>query len=221
MNLIEARRPYSSTRAPNRRPIVYVVDDDDAVRGSLECLIRRAGWQPTSFASDKEFLAYPRSTTPSCLLLDVALPDLNGLDVQAMLADQGGMPIIFMTGYGDVSTTVRAMKAGAVEFLVKPFCDDVLLRAIPRALEISETELRDQALLEGLRDRYALLSPRERQVLSRIVSGERNKQVAIELGITENTVKVHRYNVMHKMQADLFVDLVNMASRLRIIPRCN
>jgi FixJ family two-component response regulator len=218
MNVSEASLRPALQQGSGEKPIVYVVDDDDSVRVSLEWLIRRAGWQPNSFASAAEFLAYPRCPMPSCLLLDVTLPDLSGLDVQEMLAGQREVPIIFITGYGDVPTTVRAMKAGAVEFLVKPFCDDELLRAIPRALEISASALRDQARLEVLHSRYAYLSPREREVIERIVIGQLNKQVALDLGITENTVKVHRFNVMRKMRAESFVDLIEMAARLRISP---
>jgi FixJ family two-component response regulator len=218
MNLSEANFRHTLRQGSDEKPIVYVVDDDDSVRVSLEWLIRRAGWQPNSFASAAEFLAYPRCPVPSCLLLDVTLPDLSGLDVQEMLAGQGEVPIIFITGYGDVPTTVRAMKAGAVEFLVKPFCDHELLRAIPRAFEISASALRDRARLEVLHSRYASLSPREREVMGRIVFGQLNKVVALELGITENTVKVHRFNLTRKMRADSFVDLVEMAARLRISP---
>jgi FixJ family two-component response regulator len=218
MNLSEADLEPAPRQKSGEKPVVYVVDDDDSVRVSLEWLIRRAGWQPSSFASAAEFLAYPRSPLPSCLLLDVTLPDLSGLDVQEMLAGQREVPIIFMTGYGDVPTTVRAMKAGAVEFLVKPFCDDELLRAIPRALEISTRALRDQARLKVLHSRHSYLSPREREVMERVVSGQLNKQVALDLGITENTVKVHRFNVMRKMRADSFVDLIEMAARLHISP---
>jgi FixJ family two-component response regulator len=218
MNLSEASLEPAPRQKSGEKPVVYVVDDDDSVRVSLEWLIRRAGWQPSSFASAAEFLAYPRSPLPSCLLLDVTLPDLSGLDVQEMLAGQREVPIIFMTGHGDVPTTVRAMKAGAVEFLVKPFCDDELLRAIPRALEISTSALRDQARLKVLHSRYSYLSPRERKVMERIVSGQLNKQVALDLGITENTVKVHRFNMMRKMRADSFVDLIGMAARLHISP---
>ena len=216
MNLSEVCRPRIGNLGAEPPSVVYVVDDDDSVRGALEWLIRRAGWRPTSFASAAQFLGYPRHPLPSCLLLDLTLPDLNGLDVQEMLADQVGMPIIFISGYGDVPTTVRAMKAGAVEFLLKPFRDEELLRAISRALEMSQAALREQARFESLRDRYASLSPRERQVLQRIVSGYLSKQVAGDLGITENTVKVHRSNLMRKMRAQSFVELVDMASRLRI-----
>jgi FixJ family two-component response regulator len=218
MNLSEANLEPAPRQKSGEKPIVYVVDDDKSARVSLEWLIRRAGWRPNSFACAAEFFAYPRSPLPSCLLLDVTLPDISGLDVQEMLAGRGEVPIIFMTGYGDVPTTVRAMKAGAVEFLVKPFCDDELLRAIPRALEISTSALRDQARLKVLHSRYSYLSPREREVMERIVSGQLNKQVAPDLGITENTVKVHRFNVMRKMRADSFVDLIEMAVRLHISP---
>jgi FixJ family two-component response regulator len=218
MNLSEANLQPAPRQEWGEKSIIYVVDDDDSVRASLERLIGRAGWQPKSFATAGEFLSYPRFPMPSCLLLDVSLPDLSGLDVQEMLAGQKEVPIIFMTGHGDVPTTVRAMKAGAVEFLVKPFCDDELLRAIPRALEISASALREQARLKLLDSRYSYLSPREREVMERIVSGQLNKQVALDLGITEGTIKVHRFNVMRKMRADSFADLVEMASRLRISP---
>jgi FixJ family two-component response regulator len=218
MNLSEVNRRPALREESGEKPVVYVVDNDDSVRASLEWLIRRAGWRPNSFATAGEFLAYARCPMPSCLLLDVTLPDLSGLDVQEMLAGQREVPIIFITGYGDVPTTVRAMKAGAVEFLVKPLCDDELLRAIPRALEISASALRDQARLKVLHSRYSYLSPREREVTERIVSGQLNKQVALDLRITEGTVKVHRFNVMRKMRADSFADLVEMAARLRISP---
>lgn len=216
MNLSEVCRPRIGSLGAEPLSVVYVVDDDDSVRGALEWLIRRAGWRPASFASAAQFLGYRRHPLPSCLLLDLTLPDLNGLDVQEMLAGQVGVPIIFISGYGDVPTTVRAMKAGAVEFLLKPFRDKELLQAISRALEISQAALREQARLESLRDRYASLSPRERQILQRIVSGCLSKQVAGDLGITESTVKVHRSNLMRKMRAQSFVELVDMASRLRI-----
>jgi FixJ family two-component response regulator len=219
MNLSEANLRPALRQESGEQPIVYVVDDDDSVRVSLEWLIRQAGWQPNSFATAGEFLAYPRCPTPGCLLLDVSLRDLSGLDVQEMLAGRGEVPIIFMTRCGDVPTTVRAMKAGAVEFLVKPLRDDELLKAIPLALEISAGALRDHARLKVLHSRYSYLTPREREVMERIVSGQLNKQVALDLRITEGTIKVHRFNVMRKMRADSFVDLVEMAARLRISPR--
>jgi FixJ family two-component response regulator len=198
-------------------PIVFVVDDDVSVRESLELLIRSAGWQPETFASAQEFLSRPRVLAPSCLVLDVTLPDLNGLDLQKRVAlDRVDMPIIFITGYGDVPTTVQAMKAGAVEFLTKPFGDDVLLNAIRHAIERSRTALRGEAEIRALRDRYASLSRREREVMALVVSGLLNKQVGGELGISEITVKAHRGKVMRKMKAGSLADLVNMAATLRL-----
>ena len=196
-------------------PVVFVVDDDVSVRESLEPLIRFAGWQPETFASAQEFLDRPRLTVPSCLVLDISLPDLNGLDLQKRIVDRTDMPIIFITGHGDVPMTVRAMKAGAVEFLTKPFDDEVLLSAIRNAIERSESALGDEANMRVLRERYALLSPREREVMSLVVSGLLNKQVGGELGISEITVKAHRGRVMQKMKAASLADLVTMAARLR------
>jgi FixJ family two-component response regulator len=216
MNLCEADRRAALRQESGENPMIYIVDNDDSDRASLEWLIGRAGWQPTSFATAGEFLAYARCPMPSCLLLNVTLPDLSGLDVQELLVDQREVPIIFIAGKGDVPTTVRAMKAGAVEFLVKPYRVDELLRAIPRALEISVSALRDQARLKVLHSRYSYLSPREREVMERVVSGRLNKQVALDLGIAENTVKVHRFNVMRKMQADSLADLVRLAGCLEI-----
>ena len=198
-------------------PIVFVVDDDVSVRESLESLIRCEGWQPETFASAQEFLACPRAPVPSCLVLDVSLPGLNGLDLQKRVAiERTDMPIIFITGYGDVPMTVQAMKAGAVEFLTKPFNDEVLLAAIRGALERSRVALRMEAEMRVLRDRYASLSQRERQVMTLVVSGLLNKQVGGELGISEITVKAHRGKVMQKMKADSLADLVKMAARLRL-----
>jgi FixJ family two-component response regulator len=200
-------------------PIVFVVDDDVSVRESLESLIRCEGWQPKTFASAQEFLACPRVPVPSCLVLDVSLPGLNGLDLQKRVAsERTDMPIIFITGYGDVPMTVQAMKAGAVEFLTKPFNDDVLLAAILAALERSRVALGIEAEMRVLRDRYESLSQRERQVMALVVSGLLNKQVGGELGISEITVKAHRGKVMQKMKADSLADLVRMASRLRPAP---
>jgi len=200
-------------------PIVFVVDDDVSVRESLESLIRCEGWQPETFASAQEFLACPRAPVPSCLVLDVSLPGLNGLDLQKRVAvERTDMPIMFITGYGDVPMTVQAMKAGAVEFLTKPFNDDVLLTTIRAALERSRVALSLEAEMRVLRDRYASLSPRERQVMALVVSGLLNKQVGGELGISEITVKAHRGKVMQKMKADSLADLVKMAARLRRVP---
>jgi len=196
-------------------PIVFVVDDDVSVRESLELLIRCEGWQPETFASAQEFLARPRSPVPSCLVLDVSLPGLSGLDLQQHVAvERPDMPIIFITGYGDVPMTVQAMKAGAVEFLTKPFSDDVLLSAIRQAVERSETTLGHAAEMRTLRDRYASLSGREREVMALVVAGLLNKQVGSDLGISEITVKAHRGRMMQKMKADSLADLVNMAARL-------
>jgi len=201
---------------------VFVVDDDISVRESLESLIRCAGWQPETFASAEEFIAHPRPFVPSCLVLDVSLPDLNGLDLQKRVAaDRSDMPIIFITGYGDVPMTVQAMKAGAVEFLTKPFGDDVLLSAIRNAIERSQTALSREAERRVLLASYASLSRREREVLALVVSGLLNKQVGGELGISEITVKAHRGQVMRKMKADSLADLVNMAARLRLAPAPN
>jgi FixJ family two-component response regulator len=196
-------------------PIVFVVDDDVSVRESLELLIRCEGWQAETFASAQEFLACPRGLVPSCLVLDVSLPGLSGLDLQKhVAAERPDMPIIFITGYGDVPMTVQAMKAGAVEFLTKPFSDDVLLSAIRQAIERSETALCQEAETRILRDRYASLSSREREVMALVVAGLLNKQVAGDLGISEITVKAHRGRMMHKMKADSLANLVNMAGRL-------
>ncbi len=200
------------------KPIVFVVDDDISVRESLEMLIQFAGWQPETFASAEEFLAHPRVLTPNCLVLDVSLPDLNGLDLQKLVADRIEMPIIFITGYGDVPITVRAMKAGAVEFLTKPLAEEALLGAIRHAIERSQTALGNEAKMQALRDRYATLTPREREVLALVVSGLLNKQVGFELGISEITVKGHRGNMMQKMNADSLADLVRMAAELRLAP---
>jgi FixJ family two-component response regulator len=204
---------------PHATPIVFVVDDDVSVREALELLISSAGWQPETFVSAQEFLSHPRALAPSCLLLDVNLPDLNGLDLQQRVAaDRIDMPIIFITGYGDVPMTVRAMKAGAVEFLTKPFSDEVLLDAIRHAIERSHTALDREAELQTLRDRHATLSRREQEVMALVVSGLLNKQVGGELGISEITVKAHRGQVMRKMKAGSLADLVTMAARLHNAP---
>jgi FixJ family two-component response regulator len=198
-------------------PIVFIVDDDASVRSALESLIESAGWVPETFASAQEFLRRPRIAAPSCLVLDMSLPDINGLELQRRVAtDRTDMPIIFISGYGDVPMTVRAMKAGAVEFLMKPFKDDVLLAAIRGAIERSLTALRDESEAQVLRSRSASLTPREREVMALVVSGLLNKQVGGELGISEITVKAHRGQVMRKMKAESLPALVTMALRLGV-----
>jgi FixJ family two-component response regulator len=195
-------------------PMVFVVDDDVSVRESLELLITSAGWRPETFASAQEFLTRPPVVVPSCLVLDVTLPGLNGLDLQKRLSARTEMPIVFITGYGDVPTSVRAMKAGAAEFLMKPFKADVLLGAIRTALERSQVTLNAERHLRGLRDSYASLTAREREVMALVVSGLLNKQAGGELGISEITVKAHRGQVMRKMKADSLAHLVKMATSL-------
>ena len=205
----------SSSFSPSSSSIVFVVDDDLSVRESLAALLECEGWRSQCFASAQEFLAQPRPLLPSCLVLDVNLPDLNGLDLQAQVAaDHNEIPIIFITGFGDVPTTVRAMRAGALEFLTKPLDDTALLGAIRQALERSRAALDDEDALRALRERYDSLSRREREVMELVVSGRLNKQVGGDLGISEITVKAHRGSVMRKMQASSLPSLVNMASRL-------
>jgi FixJ family two-component response regulator len=217
------REPYPVSAAVAARSIagtmddtsiVFVVDDDVSVRESLELLIRTAGWQPDTSASAQEFLSRPRATVPCCLVLDVTLPGLTGLELQQRLVERTDLPIIFITGHGDVPTSVQAMKAGAVEFMTKPFKDDVLLNAVRGAIERSRIALRKDSEIRVLRDRYATLTPREREVMTLVVSGLLNKQVGGELGISEITVKAHRGQVMRKMKADSLPDLVTMAARL-------
>jgi FixJ family two-component response regulator len=207
--------PFMLLAMSQTTPTVFIVDDDISVRESLEALVRFEGWQVETFASGQDFLARPRTPSPSCLVLDVSLPDLNGLDLQtAVAADRREMPIIFVTGYGDVPMTVRAMKAGAIEFLTKPVNPEVLLNAIRNALERSSATLDQESEIQVLRDRYASLSPREREVMSLVVSGLANKQVGFKLGISEITVKAHRGKVMRKMNVDSLADLVRSSVRL-------
>jgi FixJ family two-component response regulator len=204
----------SPNEVGSKTPLVFIVDDDVSVRESLELLILSADWQPESFASAEDFLARPRIDGPSCLVLDVSLPNLNGLDLQQRIVDRVDMPIIFITGYGDVPTTVQAMKAGAVEFLTKPFSDEVLLNAIRKAIERSCTALAHEAELRALRDCYSSLTRREQETMALVVSGLLNKQIALELGISEITVKAHRGQVMRKMQVDSLAELVRVAAAL-------
>jgi len=200
-------------------PTVFVVDDDISVRESLELLISSVGLRPETFVSAQEFLSRPRLRAPSCLVLDVHLPDLNGLDLQSRLsADRIDMPIIFITGYGDVPMTVRAMKAGAVEFLTKPLGDGVLLSAIQQAIGRSRLALEQETGMQALRDCHASLSRREREVMALVVTGLMNKQVGGKLSISEITVKAHRGNVMRKMKARSLADLVTMAAKLGAAP---
>jgi FixJ family two-component response regulator len=207
---------------PELKPIVFVVDDDVSVREALEGLIGTAGWNVQAFASAEAFLACPPASGPNCLVLDVSLPDLNGLDLQARVAgDRSDMPIIFITGYGDVPMSVRAMKAGAVEFLTKPIGEEELLDAIQAALDRSRETVGQQTALRALRQRHETLSRREREVMALVVTGLLNKQVGGELGISEITVKAHRGRVMEKMRAKSLADLVNISARLDLAQRAN
>jgi FixJ family two-component response regulator len=205
----------SSSAMSQAAAVVFVVDNDVSARDSLEPLIRGAGWHPEVFASAREFLAHPRVLAPSCLILDIALPDLNGLDLQRRIAaDRTDMPIIFVTGHADVSMAVRAMKVGAVEFFTKPCRSDVLLNAIRHAIEHSQASMHREAQVRAIRDRYAALSCREREVMALVVRGRLNKQIGGELGISEITVKAHRGRMMQKMNAASLAELVNMAATL-------
>jgi FixJ family two-component response regulator len=212
----------SAISKSQQRPIVFVVDDDISVRESLEPLIEFAGWQPETFASAGEFLARPRTAMPNCLVLDISLPDLNGLELQKLIAsERTDMPIIFITGHGDVPMTVQAMKGGAVEFLTKPFDDEVLLNAIRHAIRRSAAVLDDQAEITALSSSYELLTPREREVMGLVVAGMLNKQIGLKLGISEITVKAHRGKMMQKMKAESLADLVKTAVRLGLAPARN
>jgi len=205
----------SAAARSQQKPIVFVVDDDISVRESLELLINFAGWQPETFASAGEFLGHPRTTMPSCLVLDISLPDLNGLELQKLIAsERTDMPIIFITGHGDVPMTVQAMKGGAVEFLTKPFDDEVLLIAIRHAIRRSAAVLDDQAEIAVLSSNYESLTPREQDVLRLVVAGMLNKQIGLKLGISEITVKAHRGKMMQKMKAESVADLVKTAVKL-------
>jgi FixJ family two-component response regulator len=214
----EVEREPEAAMAARTESVVFVVDDDISVRESLQALIRYAGWPVETYASAKDFLRRPRVTIPNCLVLDVRLPDFDGLELQHHIASRRAeMPIIFITGYGDVPTTVRAMKAGAVEFLTKPFDDEILRDAIRSAIERSRAAVSEAARMNVLESRYSALSRREREVMALVVSGLLNKQVGFELGISEITVKAHRRQVMQKMRALSLVDLLNMAQRLQLV----
>jgi len=222
MNSASAKSSESGSPKLSPIPIVFVVDDDISVRESLEALIRFVGWQPEIFASAEEFLARSRPLVPSCLVLDVSLPELNGLELQKLIApDRIDMPIIFITGHGDVPMTVQAMKAGAVEFLTKPFDDEVLLSAIRHAIKRSAAALDEQAEITALRSDYESLTPRERDVMRWVVAGMLNKQIGMKLGISEITVKAHRGKMMQKMKAESLADLVKTAVRLGLAPARN
>jgi FixJ family two-component response regulator len=202
---------------PPTIPTVVVVDDDISVRESLELLLQNEGWQPALFESAQEFLTRLPTVAPSCLILDVNLPDLSGLDIQQRISDEkSSIPIIFITGYGDIPTSVRAIKAGAAEFLTKPLDDKILIEAVRSAVLRSESNLKREGAQRQLQQRLAVLSKREREVMNLVVRGLMNKQVGFELDISEITVKAHRGRVMEKMRATTFVDLVNMAGRLGI-----
>jgi FixJ family two-component response regulator len=216
MSSANLRTRQARFSVPHVTPVVFVVEDDVSVRESLELLIRSAGWEPKIFASAQEFLSLPRTLVPSCMILDVYLPDFNGLELQKRVADRPELPIIFISGYGDVPLTVQAMKAGAFEFLIKPLIHDALLNAIRDALDRSQTAINHEAEMRILRNRYGTLSRREREVMTLVVSGCLNKQVGAKLGISEITVKAHRGRVMRKMGANSFAGLINIAVELRV-----
>lgn len=220
MNSVHTARPaVGASPTSNAMPIVFIVDDDISVRESLELLVRNENWKPETFASAQEFLDHPRTLVPSCLVLDLSLPGLNGLELQKQLAERIEVPIIFISGHGDVPKSVQAMKAGALEFLTKPLDHDVLVSAIQSALERSRLALDRNAEMHELRSRYAALTAREKQVMALVVSGLLNKQVGGELGISEITVKAHRAQAMQKMKAGSLAALVNMAAKLRSAQR--
>ena len=202
---------------PVSEAVIAVVDDDASVRKGLERLIRSVGWKAETFASAQEFLARPRTEELTCLVLDLQLPGLNGLDLQKRMAETGlETPIVFLTGHGDIPASVQAMKAGAIEFLTKPVDEDNLVRAIQEAIERDRHNREQQAGMRHLRDRYQSLTAREQEVMRQVVSGLLNKQIAAELGITEDTIKFHRGHIMRKMRADSLADLVRMAESLGI-----
>jgi FixJ family two-component response regulator len=215
-------KPEKSFLESKETPIVFIVDDDISVRESLEALISWAGWQPETFESAQAFLARPRISIPCCLVLDISLPGLSGLDLQKLIAaDRIDMPIIFITGHGDIPMSVQAMKAGAVEFLTKPIDDEALLTAIRHSIERSKAALENDSEVQTLQARYSSLTPREREVMLLVVSGLLNKQVGAKLKISEITVKAHRGKMMQKMEADSVADLVRMSISLRLIPTRN
>jgi len=216
MNYREFALPQTRIPESHITPVVFIVDDDISVRESLELLIRCAGWQPVSLPSAREFLAYPPVCAPSCLILDVGLPDINGLDLQQQIAQKYHPPIIFLTGHHDIPASVRAIKAGALDFLIKPFRAQVLRDLVGAALAQDCERRARQTALDGLQRRFETLTPREREVLPLVVSGFLNKQAAAYLGISEITLQIHRTSVMRKMKAQSLADLVRMADALEI-----
>ena len=221
MNFSEYTSQRSHPLTLPATPIVFVVDDDVSIRESLELLIRCAGWQPKISASAEEFLVRPRVFTPCCLLLDVNLPNINGLDLQGLIADRKELPIVIITGYGDIPMSVQAMKAGAVDFLTKPFMPEVLLNSIRSALERSRVCVDEEANLQAIRNRHRSLSRREQEVMALVVRGQLNKQVSGELGISEITVKQHRGRMMRKMRSRSLPELVTIATRLGLMTAGN
>jgi FixJ family two-component response regulator len=212
----DRRQNTSETGRPEPKPVVYVVDDDVSLRESLQAMVAESGFHPEVFASAEEFLRHSRQLLPGCLILDVSLPDLNGLEVQKLMsAGQTALPIVFITGHGDIPMTVEAMKAGAAEFLTKPFSPEALLAAVVSAVERSRANLVQERILQTLKERQATLSRRERDVMALVTRGQLNKQVGAALGISEITVKAHRGKVMRKMKARTLAELLTMAARLR------
>jgi FixJ family two-component response regulator len=217
MNAVTDSAFHFTSSMSDITPIIYIVDDDISVRESLEALVASAGWRPELFVCAEDFLAHPRKPAPGCIILDVSLPDLNGLELQKRIgASEAELPIIFITGFGDIPMTVQAMKAGAIEFLTKPFDTDALLAAVQAAIARSRADLAEDADLQILRKRLESLSRREREVMELVVRGRLNKQVGATLDISEITVKAHRGRMMRKMRARSLADLVNMAARLQL-----
>lgn len=215
MNVVDWAQPIRTRPTSLAAPVVFVVDEDVAIRESLELLIRNAGWEPESFACSREFLSRPRVHTPSCLIIDIDLPDISGLDLQRLVADRVAMPIIFISACADIPMTVQAMKAGAVEFLTKPLRGEMVASAVRQAIDRSRAVLEREVEIRGLEERFATLSRREREVMKLVASGLLNKQVGAELGISEFTVKAHRGKMMRKMKAASLAELVHLVEGLQ------